>query len=566
MRRLLVIAVLACALAGVAGAQAAPVFVLTGKGWGHGIGLSQYGAQGFAQHGWTYDEILARYYQGTALVDGQANDQVRVLIASGRATLAVGSAAAFELAGAPIPAGTYTVRPHAGLVEVTGNGVSKLVASPATLEPGTASLELGGTAYRGDLAVASSPAGTSLAALNVLGREAYIRGVVPREMPAGWLPEALKAQAVAARTYSLAVGGHCAWEAAAPGSFLAAVATPLLAEPVFCADTRDQVYGGKSAETTATNEAVFATAGEALRYGGGPATTYFFSTSGGRTAAKSDEWGDPSVPYLVSVADPYDTLSPHHAWGPEDAETDCPGTSPDCVFGASAIRAKLGLTQSPVDLAVTARNSSGRVATLEARTAGTTTKLAGTAARTKLGLRSTWFFVGVLSLERSATTVTYGSSVTLSGIARRGGTAGWDAAYLQRRPAGETSWIPVGAELPNGTWTRAPTPKRTTDYRVVSGNATGAASQVSVRTRVVLHAPTAPYTKLTGFVRPARKGVVVTLERRRADGTWAVRAQTATSATGGFSFRISAAGTYRARADAGAGLEPGSDTVAVPSR
>ncbi|HSK15478.1 MAG TPA: SpoIID/LytB domain-containing protein [Gaiellaceae bacterium] len=573
VRALLAAAALLALLAAASGAPAAPVFVLTGKGWGHGIGLGQYGTRGYAQQGWTYDSILARYYQGTALASGYPNDGVRILLATGRSSVTVGADAAFELAGETLAAGAYTVTPLAGQVKVTGSGTTRIVASPARFEPGTAALELGGLPYRGDLLAASSADGKTIAIVNALARELYLRGVVPREMPSSWLPEALKAQAVAARSYSFAVGGHCVWlGGGALGEAVGLAASPLAAlalgqpaaEPVFCADTRDQVYGGKSAETDATTGAVKATAGRVVTYGGSVATTYFFSTSGGRTAAKADEWGGAAVPYLVSVSDPYDTISPHHVWGPADAEVDCAGTARDCVFTAAQVESGLGLALIPVDLRVTARNSSGRVALLEATTPAGTTTFSGTTARTKLALRSTWFSVGVLSLERSATTVVYGGKVKLSGLARSGGTAGWDAAHLQRRPYGATAWTTVGEALPRGAWTKTVRPPVRTDYRAVSGNATGAAARVKVRTRVTFSVPRKPYTRLAGAVGPARAGISVTLERKRADGTWKLVATTSTKADGGFSFTISRLGTYRARADAGGGYVAGGATVTVP--
>jgi stage II sporulation protein D len=399
--------------------------------------------------------------------------------------------------------------------------------------------------------------------LNTLPREDYVKGVVPREMPASWLPEALKAQAVAARTYSLAVGGHCLWPTTSPAAAFPGAFLTFESEPVFCADTRDQVYGGKSAETAATNAAVGATAGEALTYGGGIATTYFFSTSGGKTAAKADEWGGAPVPYLVSVADPYDSISPHHAWGPKDAEVDCAGTSADCVFTAAQLRSALGLSWSPADAEVTARNGSSRVASLAVSGAGVAT-FPGTTARVKLGLRSTWFYVGVLSVTPAHTTVTYGSWVSLSGLTRSGGTSGWGTAQLQRKRSGETGWTSIISGLPNGRWVRSVKPVITTDYRVVSGNAVGVAARVSVRTRVALSKPVAPYTRLAGTIGPARKGILVTLYRKRTDGTWALTARTSTTTGGRFSVRISRTGTYRARADAGAGFLAGTADVRVP--
>ena len=115
-------------------------------------------------------------------------------------------------------------------------------------------------------------------------------------MPSAWPPEALKAQAVAARSYALAN--------LAKGK-----------DYDLYADTRSQVYGGLDAEVPATNDAVDATKGEVVLYDGKVANTLFFSTSGGRTASAAETTGT-GVPYLVSVVDPYDTASPYHDWGP----------------------------------------------------------------------------------------------------------------------------------------------------------------------------------------------------------------------------------------------------------
>jgi hypothetical protein len=233
------------------------------------------------------------------------------------------------------------------------------------------------------------------------------------------------------------------------------------------------------------------------------------------------------------------------------------------VYTAAQVRAALGLTEPPRDLRVTARNASSRVASLEATGATTGASFTGTASRTKLKLRSTWFFVGVLSLTPSASTVTYGKQVKLAGLARRGGTSGWGTARLERKRHGE-SWTPIGAALPDGAWSRTVTPRIGTDYRVVSGNATGTTHRVSVRTRVTIAKPRAPFRRLTGLVQPARAGIAVTLERKRADGTWTLAAKTRTGAAGRFAFAVARPGTYRARADAGAGYLAGCATVKLP--
>ncbi len=164
--------------------------------------------------------------------------------------------------------------------------------SPVRFDASSAPLTLDGLPYRGSLVIGRS--GSGLYVVNDVPLESYLRGVVPREMPGELASEALRAQAVAARSYALAtMKPHSSFD--------------------LYADTRSQVYGGIRAEHEATDRAVASTAGEVLSWQGGVATTYFSSTSGGRTAAIGDAWaGSNARPYLVSVADPFDARSPHH--------------------------------------------------------------------------------------------------------------------------------------------------------------------------------------------------------------------------------------------------------------
>ena len=278
--------------------RATPTFVVSGRGWGHGVGLAQWGAYGFAQHGLTYDRILAHYYTGTTLGPA-AVARVRVLLAEGRRRLTVGSEAPFTVRDGigqlwHLPAGEQTFGPGL-LLRTTDVQQPQQLPDPLTFLPGAAPLRLGGSPYRGQLLV--SLANGSLRAVNSVGLEGYLFGVVPSEMPYTWLPEALKAQAVAARSYALAVRKTGTWFD-------------------LYADTRSQVYRGIAGERASTTAAVQETAGRVVLYGGHVATTYFYSSSGGRTAAANDVWQGPPVPYLVSVDDPYDTISPYHRWGP----------------------------------------------------------------------------------------------------------------------------------------------------------------------------------------------------------------------------------------------------------
>ena len=149
--------------------------------------------------------------------------------------------------------------------------------------------------YRGNLEIRATSLG-GVSAINAIGIEDYVRGVVAGEMPSGWPQEALRAQAVAARTYALATSK-------AGDGFDQ------------YADTRSQVYNGIAGETPATDAAVAATAGEIVAFAGKPVPTYFFSTSGGRTENVENVFiGATPAPYLTSVDDPYDDASPRHKW------------------------------------------------------------------------------------------------------------------------------------------------------------------------------------------------------------------------------------------------------------
>ena len=128
--------------------------------------------------------------------------------------------------------------------------------------------------------------------VNVLPLDKYLQGVVPQEVPALWEPQAVQAQAVAARTYAAYERAH-----------------PIASHYQICDTTSCQVYGGASAEHPAATAAIKASKGEVLLYAGAPAFTQFSASSGGWTSAGS-------APYLVAKQDPYDGWSgnPHSAW------------------------------------------------------------------------------------------------------------------------------------------------------------------------------------------------------------------------------------------------------------
>lgn len=151
--------------------------------------------------------------------------------------------------------------------------------------------QLGQRRYRGRLQVLVS--GGRLQAINHVPLESYLPSVVGSEMPASWPQEALRAQAVAARTYALRQR-----KPSAPFDVSATVTS--------------QVYKGLDAETASTRAAVASTRGQVLMYGSNLANTVFHSSGGGRTENSGDLWTQ-QLPYLVSVPD-FDQGSPVHSW------------------------------------------------------------------------------------------------------------------------------------------------------------------------------------------------------------------------------------------------------------
>ena len=358
--------------------------VLSGHGFGHGHGMSQYGAQGAAKQGLTYRQIIDFYYPSTTW--SQVTGKVRVLISAdttsdvvvaavpGLRLTDIGAAKTYTL---PTPKGVKRWRITVGagnrsVVDyLTGSwrrwkpdGRAALVGDGqfGAPTPMTLFTPAGARSYRGSLRSASPVrGGKARDTVNVLSMDDYVRGVIPREMPASWQPEAVKAQAVAARTYAT-------WSRDQfPSRYYQ------ICDTSYC-----QVYGGAGAEDPRSNDAVTATASQILTFDGKPAFTQFSSSSGGWTSAGS-------VPYLTAKADPYDDYdgNPVHAWSTE--------------LGATRIeRAYPGVgTLKGID--VTRRDGNGdwkgRVWTLVLDGTKNDVTVSGDAFRARFGLRSSWFTV-----------------------------------------------------------------------------------------------------------------------------------------------------------------------------
>jgi hypothetical protein len=200
-------------------------------------------------------------------------------------------------------------------------------------------------------------------------------------------------------------------------------------------------------------------------------------------------------------------------------------------------------------------NSSGRVTSLTALTGNGEKTIDATALRRILGLRSTWFTVGVMSLAAPGGAVTYGSGTRLTGVAR-----GIKGIVLQQRVAGV--WKPVGSLTPgaDGSLSVAVKPTATTDYRLAAAKVTGNAARVAVAPLVRLTAPRTQQA-LGGIVRPIIAGAAVAIQRQQGAG-WTTVARTTVGANGAFVAQLQlTSGTYRARVTPGHGLVPGLSQV-----
>jgi stage II sporulation protein D len=367
-RRMILGTIAALALAVPSNALA--VWEVEGHGFGHGVGMSQYGAYGYAQHGAGYREILEHYYSGAKVSGGgggggaggggggigsaKAGGKVRVLLGTSGATI--------RFSGAGRACGKKINPRRRYAFVLSGGGVSLQGARRKVGECGTEAVAsadvsiLGFGRYRGSLVARAH--GGHLQVINSVGVDAYIKGVVPNEMPPSWPRQALRAQAVAARSFALTGSRGGAFD--------------------LYADTRSQVYDGRSSETRSTNRAVTATAGEVVSYHGKTALTTYFSTSGGQTEDARFGFGGSSVPYLKSVKDPYDEVSPVHNWREHFSDEEMESKL-DGLFGGSLQRIEIAQTGvSPRIVRAKVVGSSG------------SSTVSGSTLQSRLGLRSTW--------------------------------------------------------------------------------------------------------------------------------------------------------------------------------
>jgi SpoIID/LytB domain protein len=393
-----------------------------GHGYGHGRGMGQYGAYGYAvDQGWSYQQILGRYYSNTTPMGaGNPTLAVELTRVAGADTIVTGEGLAVN--GTPTGSGAVLVhRVSSGVFSVStapscGGPWTQwggTVASGATITDSdsmpTVCESAKWTAYHGSLRVVEA-AGKQWT-FNDVSTEDYLRGVIPRESPASWGDagggrgmQALMAQAVAARSYALAYGTR-------PSSGAS-----------ICDSESCQVYGGavempygtgvvKVLEDRRTDAAVAGTAGVVLKMGGGGiARAEFSSSTGGWTAGGT----------FPAVEDTGDATAsnPYHNW-----TTSIPATTVASALGTGPIRS----------MTVTSRNGlgadGGRVLTMVVQdTSGATKSFTGDQVRIALGLKSNWF------------TPTTGTRPAAEAVVR---SLYQDVLNRQPDPAGLANWVGI---------------------------------------------------------------------------------------------------------------------------
>lgn len=310
-------------------------FTVYGSGWGHGLGLSQWGSYGLAKKGWSAERILTYFYSGTSVVTDQSPpEDIRVELTSGRRQIRLtAEGGPVQLwakqpgtgkALGTIPAGeTWIVRAVDGAFEVYdatgamvgarawGSASSDLFATYADAGARVKVPEGGATYNRGTLEIdlTGCPSGCAVRLILQLPFEEYLLGI--GEVPSSWPMQALRAQAVAARSFALykirkyGVQAACACNVS-DGS-------------------NDQVYMGWSKEGGTQGarwvKAVETTAGQIVTYQGAVALTVYTASDGGHTEDLNVQWGTPlsSFPYLAGVCDPgeYTPANPWTDWSRE---------------------------------------------------------------------------------------------------------------------------------------------------------------------------------------------------------------------------------------------------------
>ena len=376
-------------------------FLFQGRGNGHGLGMSQWGARGRAAAGQDYKTILSTYYTGTRIDTRDTSGMVRIALTDDPIDLARpwprlfgpvafvagpltvdGQPQLQAAAGSSLGFDANSVgQPTAFVVAADGSRGTPVVisrtltihtSSPAGIRTNIMQI-MGGDfrsgaeqrRYAGLLQIIPK-GGATVLPVNVLPMEDYLKGVVPAEMPAYWGLEALKAQAIAARTYAVAHLGGADFD--------------------LRASELDQAYSGLTDQRAESNAAVDGTRGQVLRYQGQPITAFYMASDGGHTVSSEYrfvQWNHGPVlrshlGYLTGISDSFDR-GPSWQVGPFSAD------------GAAVLLKDNGLNVGDrlLGIDVLAKEPSGRVVGARLRGSSKTVEVSGPTLRFYFGLPDT---------------------------------------------------------------------------------------------------------------------------------------------------------------------------------
>ncbi len=278
-------------------------FTFTGGGWGHAVGMSQWGARGWAANGSSFTDILGWYYRGAAVTPAATiNNDLRVLVAEKQSsfTLTTGGSTAFEGIGWA-PSGATITATRSGNNIIWSGGLNAVTGPVVDIQlwsaGGPLKVSTPGYSYRyGMLRISVDAAGGLRAVVWGLPMQQYLYGL--GEMPSSWPAEALKAQATAGRTFAqkrIAVRGAADFDLY--GSVL------------------HQSYTGTKYEVGNWQNAVNETSNQVITYNSQLIDAVYSASSGGYTENSEYVWVS-QVPYLRGVPDPFDASggNPNSSW------------------------------------------------------------------------------------------------------------------------------------------------------------------------------------------------------------------------------------------------------------
>ncbi len=363
-------------------------FTFYGSGWGHGLGLSQWGAYGLAKEGWNRGQILTHFYSGTTVAKDnhppgtlriglvQDEDKIRLTAEAGPVDLHLGTKGGHTVGTIPEDE-TWTVRVVSQsyrILDTNGDQVGDVVGGPnsnliAVFEPNHARLhvaEAGHTYANGWIEFNIYDCGSSCVErlINVVKPQPYLYGLA--EVPSSWPNAALQAQAVSARTYAFTkaassqhrLGCNCA----------------------LYASSLDQVFIGWDKENGTDGDrwvaAIDATDGLVVEYQHELIQAFYTSSSGGWTENNENVWGGTPIAYLRGVCDPgdYTAENPNAVW-------QVTLTAREVTHG---LRLGIGTVSG---FTVTERGVSGRIVSLMVEGEGGSAVISGDSLRSALGLK-----------------------------------------------------------------------------------------------------------------------------------------------------------------------------------